>query len=80
MIIITETRCELLPFKQRPVRTEALSLAIQKQMCSKILDNVDEVVVKLWLVPYLLMATVNLILDVRFKLLKLLRQWTFVET
>ena len=50
MIIITETRCELLPFNQRPVRIEALSLAIHKQMCSKILDNVDEVVVELWFI------------------------------
>ena len=48
-------------------------------MCSNILDNVDKVVVELWLVPYLLKVTVEFIIDVRFKLLKLLRQWTFVE-
>ena len=49
-MIIIETRCELFLFKQRPVRIEALSLAIHKQMCSKILDNVDEVVVELWFI------------------------------
>jgi hypothetical protein len=49
-------------------------------MRPKILDNVDKVVVELWLVPYLLMVTVNFILDMRFKPLKLLRQRTFVET
>ena len=73
MIIITETRCELLPFKQRPVRTEALSLAIQKQMCSKILDNLDNVVIELWFVPYLLTVTIKLIIHMCFKLSKFLR-------
>ena len=51
-----------------------------KYMRPKILDNVDKVVVELRLVPYLLMVTVNFILDMRFKPLKLLRQRTFVET
>jgi hypothetical protein len=40
-------------------------------MCSKILGNVVKVVVELWLVPYLLMVTVDFIID--------LRQWTSVE-
>jgi len=38
-------------------------------MCSKILDNVDEVVVELRFFRYLLMATVQLIIDMRCKLL-----------
>ena len=78
--IIVEARRELLLFKQVLVRIEALRLAIRKKNCSKILDNVDKLVVELWLVPYLLMVTVNLIIDMRLKLLKLLRQWAFVET
>jgi hypothetical protein len=48
-------------------------------MCSNILDNVDKVVVELWLVPYLLKVTVDFIIDMSFKLLKLLRQWTSVK-
>jgi len=78
--ITIEACLELLLFKQGPVRIEALRLAIRKKNCSKILDNVDKLVVELWLVPYLLMVTVNLIIDMRLKLLKLLRQWAFVET
>ena len=41
-------------------------------MCSEILDNVDKVVVELWLVSYLLMATIDLIVHTWFKLLKFL--------
>ena len=69
-MIIIEASSKSLLFKQFLVRTQATSLAIHKQMCSKILDNVDEIVVELWLVAKLLMLTVQGVISVWCKLLQ----------
>ena len=69
VMITIEASSKSLLFKQFLVRIQATSLAIHKQMCSKILDNVDEIVVEPRLVAKLLMLTVQFVINVWCKLL-----------
>ena len=69
VMVIIEASSKSRLFKQSLVRIEASTLAIHKQMRSKILDIVDEIVVELWLVAKILMLTVRGVINVWCKLL-----------
>jgi hypothetical protein len=69
-MVIIEACSNSLLFKQSSVRIEALGLAIHEQMCSKILDNIDEIVVVLRFVPELPMPAIHFIINMRCEFLK----------
>ena len=74
IMIIMEASSNSFLLKQSPVRIKTTSLAIHEEMCPKVLDDVDKIVVELWLISNLLMIGVRVKIHVWRKLLYVIVQ------
>ena len=81
IMIVIKASSDTCLFEQGSVRIKTTSLAIHEEMCPKVLDDVDEIVVELRLVvSNLLMTAIQVINNVWCKSLSSFRKWTFVKT
>jgi len=69
-MIVIEARNTFCLFEPSPVMIKTTSLAIHEEMCPEVLDDVDEIIIELWLVvSNLSMLAVKIVINVWCKLL-----------